>query len=556
MKFAPGPADPKKEDVIFSEKQLVGKWKMHSQGRYQDEVGEWVFESDLSRILEIKEDKTWDFGPSKGTWNVLPIEEDDWKRWGVSPYGPAKKIVMDKWNQKGADGPIEANSGQVSFFWVIYTVQYEGKPKPQQYQQKFVPLESDLVRLTIEKEGSGKVSAENGIDCGGACAKDYPADAKVTLTVAPDNGWAFLGWSGGCRGIDSTCTVTLDRATTVKAEFAPGCTDDSACSLDQKCENSKCVRVSCECGSVNNHACQPYECCSEEQCGEGMTCSKDIHKCAAESQCREVMINGNPKDKLDIVFVGDGIDDYGKLGSIVNLVMDFDGKYNGVFSVSPFKENKHNFNVWMVIAPDYEYGANGEPVLEDFQRFVQTCERDTVVIPTGKTYRPFAFFPTDGARGGIVYLSLGFLAIRSPEFAIENSGRLLLHELGHAIGGLTDEYVEYGVGSRDLSTVVNCAPNLEAAKERWGDLVGEEEVDYYTGVKGVPGTKYYKSPAATIPELGAFPDGSDWSDGGCSYDWKNIRPTIGSFMNNQFEEGVDYGPVNERQLTKQLEGFK
>lgn len=553
VKFAPAPAQ---QDEIFSESQLTGRWKLHSQGRYQDEQGQWVFESDLTRILEIREDRSWDYGPSKGTWKTAPIEDADWQRWQILPYGPTRKLILENWNEKGAEGPIEASSGQVSFFWMIQAIQYEGKPKPQWYQYKFVPLESDLVELAIEKTGSGDVSSDEGnIACGGTCAHEYAADSTVTLTAKPQQGWMFLGWGGGCQGTESTCTMALDRATTVKAEFVPGCADDSACPLDQKCQSSTCVALACECGYPGNHACQPYECCSGTQCGEGMTCSTDIHKCVAESACRAVYISGDPAEKHDIVFVGDGISDYKTLTNLVLLVMDFEGTHNGVLSTTPFRENADKFNVWMVIAPDYAYDANGEPDLDDYRRFVKTCERDTVVIMTGKTYRPFAFFPTHGPGGGVVYLSLGFLTVRGSQFAFENSGRLLLHELGHAIGGLADEYVEYGVGTRNVEQVVNCAPDLATAKKRWGDLEGVDGVHFYTGVKDVPGTTYYKSPKASIEELGTFPDGSDWSDGGCSYDWNNIRPTIGSFMNNQFEQGVDYGPVNEREMQRKLEGY-
>ncbi|MBI3033880.1 hypothetical protein HYY72_01865 [Candidatus Woesearchaeota archaeon] len=109
------------------------------------------------------------------------------------------------------------------------------------------------------------------------------------------------------------------------------------------------------------------------------------------------------------------------------------------------------------------------------------------------------------------------------------SGRTLAHEFGHAIGGLADEYVEYGA-TEQAGDRPNCAKDLDEAKRKWGDLEGVRGVDYYTGIEGVSGTKYYKSPQPSIPDLGFFPDGSDFSDGGCAFVHKNIRPTISSIM--------------------------
>ena len=148
------------------------------------------------------------------------------------------------------------------------------------------------------------------------------------------------------------------------------------------------------------------------------------------------------------------------------------------------------------------------------------------------------------------------MGIRGSDFAAKYSGRLLLHEFGHAFGGLSDEYVEYGKGTRkDIHLLPNCAEDLENAKAKWGDLVGIEGVDFYTGIPDVPGTKYFKNDYVSVPEIGLFPDGSDIGDGGCAYELKNIRPTTSSIMKFQFEMDYDYGPVNERELQRKLDDY-
>jgi hypothetical protein len=65
-------------------------------------------------------DGTWQFGSSSGTWTVSSIEDSDWKGWGVTSYGPTRKIVVSGWANGTSKGPIEESTGPVDFFWVIY----------------------------------------------------------------------------------------------------------------------------------------------------------------------------------------------------------------------------------------------------------------------------------------------------------------------------------------------------------------------------------------------------------------------------------------------------
>jgi hypothetical protein len=77
--------------------------------------------------------------------------------------------------------------------------------------------------------GSGYVSSNPaGIDCetGSAthtsCSAIFTAGDSVTLTANPATGSDFTGWAGGgCAGSATTCTVTMDQARGVSAEFSP-----------------------------------------------------------------------------------------------------------------------------------------------------------------------------------------------------------------------------------------------------------------------------------------------------------------------------------------------
>ena len=42
----------------------------------------------------------------------------------------------------------------------------------------------------------------------------------VTLTVTPDPGSQFTGWSGACTGTALTCKLTMSQSRSVKASFA------------------------------------------------------------------------------------------------------------------------------------------------------------------------------------------------------------------------------------------------------------------------------------------------------------------------------------------------
>ncbi len=78
--------------------------------------------------------------------------------------------------------------------------------------------------LTVNKGGmgSGNVSSNpQGLNCGATCTQSFTGGTVVTLTATPDPGSSFTGWSG-CTGVvgSPTCSVTMDQARTVTANFA------------------------------------------------------------------------------------------------------------------------------------------------------------------------------------------------------------------------------------------------------------------------------------------------------------------------------------------------
>ncbi|NYZ74044.1 hypothetical protein H0O00_02790 [Candidatus Micrarchaeota archaeon] len=70
----------------------------------------------------------------------------------------------------------------------------------------------------------------------------------------------------------------------------PECVSDADCPSAERCLSGECVNVPCECGTVQNHQCVAYECCSDSQCSANELCQNHIcnpkpAECTADAQC-------------------------------------------------------------------------------------------------------------------------------------------------------------------------------------------------------------------------------------------------------------------------------
>jgi len=83
------------------------------------------------------------------------------------------------------------------------------------------PVGSGLFALTVSKVGTGVVtSVPSGISCGATCTTNAPGGSQVILYATAPSGSIFSGWSGGgCSGTAPSCTVSMDAAKTVTANF-------------------------------------------------------------------------------------------------------------------------------------------------------------------------------------------------------------------------------------------------------------------------------------------------------------------------------------------------
>lgn len=208
----------------------------------------WIDES-ASRELATIEFAERDAG---GAWSApqqIPPPTGDREIYGVSAGVDAAgnvTVAYQAYDYAGADYPVWLNRRAAGGSWTdatrltepgemvyetpVFAVDPEGdlvlgfageNPTPL-YFAKTISIDNNA-RLDVAKDGagSGTVTDDLGkIDCGTACAARYMLGTQVTLTATPAAGSEFTGWSGDCSGT-GTCTVSIDAAKSVRAEFSP-----------------------------------------------------------------------------------------------------------------------------------------------------------------------------------------------------------------------------------------------------------------------------------------------------------------------------------------------
>ncbi len=77
--------------------------------------------------------------------------------------------------------------------------------------------------VTVTKTGSGTgtvTSTPAGINCGATCSMSVIEGTVVTLTATADSDSTFVGWSGASCTDSATCTINVNSAAMVSAEFS------------------------------------------------------------------------------------------------------------------------------------------------------------------------------------------------------------------------------------------------------------------------------------------------------------------------------------------------
>ena len=190
--------------------------------------------------------------------------------------------------------------------------------------------------------------------------------------------------------------------------------------------------------------------------------------------------NGSPHEKVDLLILGDGyraedMEKFRKDARHFNEVM---------FSTSPFKERKDDFNVWTIEVASRDSGID-KPDKNIWKnsalgmtyntfgsaRYVLTEEnRDLRDIASAAPYDFLLILINDNryGGGGIYNLYTTCYAITDAKGKEWQMDYVYVHEFGHSFGGLGDEYYSSQVSYNDFyqKGVEPWEPNLTALADK------------------------------------------------------------------------------------------
>ncbi|KNB53995.1 M64 family metallopeptidase [Streptomyces caatingaensis] len=237
-----------------------------------------------------------------------------------------------------------------------------------------------------------------------------------------------------------------------------------------------------------------------------------------------IVRNGPAGHRLDVVFIGDGYTaaQQGDFHAAVRA------KWEKMSAVEPYASYRNLFNVWAVDAVSHDSGVSGDPgkdVVKDTALrsafFCDGIERllcvDTDRVEAYAAKAPAADLVVvlshsakyGGAGYNDVVSKAGYEGIATASSDHPRSDRIAVHETGHSLGKLADEYEypDYGTYTGDEPAQAN------VSTLRAGDMAGRR-------------AKWYRWLGRTSPDggtVGAY-------EGGGYYPKGLFRPTENSVM--------------------------
>ncbi|MEU8777889.1 M64 family metallopeptidase [Streptomyces sp. NPDC048606] len=235
---------------------------------------------------------------------------------------------------------------------------------------------------------------------------------------------------------------------------------------------------------------------------------------AADGAVTALVETGPSADRLDVVVVGDGYtaEELGKFHA------DARAKWAEVTAVEPYTTYREYFNVWTVDAVSAQSGVSGDPgpdtVRDTALGTYFWCERieRLLCVDQDKVDAYVARAPeadlvlvlaNSAKYGGAGYnepsATLGYEGISTASAGHPKSGQVAIHETGHSLGKLADEYDYPGVPDYERYTGPEPADTnittLDAAaladrRVKWHRWLGETSPDGGT-VGAYEGGGYY-----------------------------------------------------------------
>jgi len=218
-----------------------------------------------------------------------------------------------------------------------------------------------------------------------------------------------------------------------------------------------------------------------------------------EAEVITLNYTGTNDNRLDIVFIGDGYTS----SDIETYTQHVQAKWAEVISLEPFATYKNYINAYQVNVISPESGVDNDPLgtirdtALDMSFWCGGIDR-LLCVDVAKAWQYASNAPgvdqiivlADSTHyGGGGYTGLDIATASGGHFF---SGQIVLHELGHSMGDLADEYV-YEPGSyytggepfeRNMS--IYARPEMESLQAKWYRWLGEPspdggEVDTFEG---------------------------------------------------------------------------
>ncbi len=176
------------------------------------------------------------------------------------------------------------------------------------------------------------------------------------------------------------------------------------------------------------------------------------------NECESFKIHnsGNYSKKLDIVFIPDGY----SIDEMEKFIKDSEKFANYLFEYEPFKNYKNDINIWGVKAISKNSGIDipGDTIWKstavnstfytfDSERYIMTMDNKTVRnyasnVPYDQIY---ILVNSDKYGGGAIYNYYSTTVVDN-----EASKKIFIHEFGHGLAGLADEYYTSDVSYQDF----------------------------------------------------------------------------------------------------------
>lgn len=198
----------------------------------------------------------------------------------------------------------------------------------------------------------------------------------------------------------------------------------------------------------------------------------------------QVYYSGDPSTKLDIVLIPEGYTE----SEMEKFRSDCKRFAGYLFEYSPFKENSDKINFWGVEAPSPESGTdipgknvwartivNSHFYTFDSERYLMTTDYHTIrdIAANAPNDQIFILVNTSKYGGGGIY---NYYNVTSVDH--QASKQVFVHEFGHGLGGLADEYGDdptyqdfYPAGVEPWEPNITTMVNFES---KWKNLIDKD----------------------------------------------------------------------------------